>query len=124
MKPAEFAHKARRHHQLGKQIKALEDEQGRLGDELVAEVARRRRDTLTVEDVTVTPTSRIYDYEPEILRERLKPASFRRVAKLKVDPKALRAEIKAGKATEADLQAAAKRSRTYPVVTFVEPEAA
>lgn len=120
MNLTEIAHKARRHHQLGQQIKALETEQEAIGDELVAELARRRRDSLPVEDVTVTRTSRVYDYEADILRERLKPAVFRRVTKLKVDAKALRAEIKAGKATDADLQAAAKRSRVYPVVTFVD----
>lgn len=120
MNLTEIAHKARRHHQLGQQIKALETEQEAIGDELVAELARRRRDSLPVEDVTVTRTSRVYDYEAEVLRERLKPAVFRRVTKLKVDAKALRAEIKAGKATDADLQAAAKRSRVYPVVTFVD----
>lgn len=124
MNLSEFAHKARRHHQLGRQIKVLEDEQSSLGDELVAELDRRRRDSLPVEDVTVTRTSRVYDYEAEVLRERLKPAVFRRVTKVKVDARALRSEIKAGRASDEDLEAAAKRTKAYPVVTFVEPEAA
>lgn len=113
---------ARRYERRRLEIKALEDLQELDKQLLMAEFAHRGGTTsITHAGVTVTRKSNLRPrWLVDVARDRLRPAVFRRVTTLRLDPKALLDERDAGRISDEDLEAisAATETKPWPVVTL------
>lgn len=112
---------ARRYHELRAQAKAIEEDAKRKHrDPIIAELQRRGATQIKGQDLTVTMTSKTtVNYVYEKARTRLAEPVLRRVRRWVIDKDVMRAEIKAGRVSEADAAACAdtKTSDPYLVVT-------
>lgn len=118
MKLDELAHAGRLYKELGDRITALESERRQVSKTITDELARRKATSIEHAGTVVTLSSRRIGYDVDELRARLRPGVFRAVTTLAVDPDALQEQVKAGKATSEDLQAAERRSRPFPKITL------
>jgi hypothetical protein len=117
----ELAEKARRHKALGAIATNAEAERRTLGEEIIAELDRRKiPESRTIGDVTITRSSRRTGYDVEALRERLSAGAFRAVTVPCVDTRALDRHIKDGKVSAEAVTAAERRSAAFPKVTIAE----
>lgn len=119
----DLAAKARRYLDLGAEISDRQEERDDLKRELLGELDGRGRLSETVAGVRVTKKgSSRSEYVVAKAKRHLPAKVARKVIRLVVDPKLLRAEVDAGHVDEATVAKFTERRPTasYPLVTLVD----
>lgn len=118
MNLTELAADGLRYREIGEEIGRLMAERDEVGARLIAELGRRKADSLVgAGGVVVTTTSRRIGFDVDKARELLRPGVFRAVTKLEVDGDLLEEQRKAGKVGVDVVKAIERRSKQFPKVT-------